>query len=55
MAETYSFPSEAFISVISVIHFFRGLSAVKSRFIKSSDFRASLSALVIPLGLRFGL
>ena len=43
------------ITVIFVIHFSRGFSAEKSRLIKSSDFRASLSALVIPLGLRFGL
>ena len=47
--------SEAFISVISVTHFSSGFSAVKLRFIKSSDLRASLSALAIPFGLRFGL
>jgi hypothetical protein len=48
MAETYSFPSAAFISVISVIHFVRGVAALKWRFNKSSDLRASRSALVIP-------
>ena len=42
------------ISVISVTHFFKGASAVKSRFRRSSDLRASRSALVIPLGFRLG-
>ena len=36
-------------------HFSRGFPAAKSRFIKSSDLWASLSAFVMPLGLRFGL
>ena len=40
---------------MSVTHFFKGASAVKSRFRKSSDLRASRSALVIPFGFRFGL
>ena len=44
--ETYSFPSFAGVSVISVAHFVKGSSAKKSRLIKSSDFRACLSALV---------
>ena len=35
------------------MHFSRGLLAVKSRLNKSSDLRASLSVLVIPLGLPF--
>ena len=35
---------------MSVTHFFKDASAVKSRFRRSSDLRASRSALVIPLG-----
>ena len=54
MAETYSFPSQPLISVISVTHFVSGSSAWKSRFNRSSDFLASLSAFVIPFGLRLG-
>ena len=52
MAETYSFPSQPLISVISVTHFVSGSSAWKSRFNRSSDFLASLSAFVIPFGIR---
>jgi hypothetical protein len=37
MAETYSLPSFAFRSVMSVTHFSRGFSAEKSRFSRSSD------------------
>ncbi len=51
---SFDFPSFALISVISVTHFFNGSLDEKSRFSRSSDFRASRSALVIPLGLRFG-
>ena len=47
--------SFALISVMSVTHFFKGAAAVKSRFRRSSDLRASRSALVIPLDFRFGL
>ena len=55
IADTYSLPFSALISVMSVTHFSQGFSEKKSRFSKSSDFRASLSDLVIPLGFRFGL
>lgn len=55
IAETYSLPSLAFISVISVTALVRGVSDLKFLFIRSSDLRASFSALVIPLGLRLGL
>lgn len=40
---------------MSVTHFSSGLCAVKSRFKRSSDFRAFLSAFVIPFAFRFGL
>ena len=40
---------------MSVTHFFKGASAVKSRFRRSSDLRASRSVLVIPLGFRLDL
>ena len=49
-----SFPSLPFISVISVTHLVSGFSVWKSRFKRSSDFLASLSAFVIPFGLRLG-
>ena len=54
IADTYSFPSDAGISVISVIHFSNGESEWKSRFNRSSDFMASRSAFVIPFGFLFG-
>ena len=40
---------------MSVTHLLKGLSALKSRFSRSSDFRASRSAFVIPFGFRLGL
>ena len=45
----------ALTSVISVTHLLKGLSALKSRFSRSSAFRASRSAFVIPFGFRLGL
>src|SRR5699024_5654512 len=54
IADTYSFPLRAGISVISVIHFSNGASEWKSRFNRSSDFMASRSAFVSPFGFLFG-
>ena len=45
----------AFILLISVTHFVRGLSVLKSRLRRSFDFRALRSAFVIPFGLRLEL
>lgn len=50
IAHTYSFPLDAGISVISVMHFSNEASEWKSRFSRSSDFMVSWSAFVSPFG-----
>ncbi|MFR9543539.1 MAG: hypothetical protein SNH27_16000 [Rikenellaceae bacterium] len=58
-----AFRHDDFIELaVKTLHFcdvcnrlFQGFSAVKSRCIKLSDFMASLSTFVIPLGFHFGV
>ena len=50
---SYSLPFLPLTSVISVTHLLKGLSALKSRFSRSSDFRASRSAFGLAYSAQF--